>query len=44
MLRSRSRKEPQHFVGALAAIRCGSGSEGFGSKLDAKHGEILKKM
>jgi hypothetical protein len=30
--------EPHHFGGAGATTRCGSGSDGFGSKPDVKHG------
>jgi hypothetical protein len=36
VLRSRSRKEPHHLVGAGAVIRCGSG--GSGSDNGIKHG------
>jgi hypothetical protein len=31
LLRSQSRKEPHHLVGAGAVSRCGSGSDGSGS-------------
>jgi hypothetical protein len=39
----RSRKEPHHFGGAGAVTRCGSGSDGFGSKLNYEHRWISKK-
>jgi hypothetical protein len=38
MLRSRSRKEPHHLVGAGAVTQCGSGSDGSGSDNGIYHG------
>jgi hypothetical protein len=42
VLRSRSRKEPHHLVGAGAVKRCSSGSDGSGSVNGIKHGKELK--
>jgi hypothetical protein len=38
VLRSLSRKEPHHLVGAGAVTRCGSGSEGSLSDISIKDG------